>query len=76
VDIVRRELKIPSELAGFGFERLNGIAVQIVAPPFIAIVIQTWVSSGPVQQIELRIVGPGHPGGPAAVLGELSLPGF
>src|SRR5262249_15058019 len=57
VDIVRRELEIPLEFAGFGFERENRVAVQVVALAVVAIVVETGIAGRPVDEIELRIVG-------------------
>src|SRR5262249_48086110 len=61
VNVVRSELEMPSELSGFGFERKNGIAVQVVALPLVPVVVETGIARRPVQEVELRIVGPRHP---------------
>ena len=68
VDIVRRELVMPFQLAGVGVERDDRIGVEVVAWPLRAVVVGAGVADAPIRQVELRIVGAGHPDRAAAVL--------
>ena len=76
MDVVRCELEIPFELAGLRFERQDRVGVEIVALAIVAVVIETGIAGRPVHEIELRIVRARHPGGAAAMLRLLALPGF
>ena len=76
VEVVRRELKVPAQLAGVGIKRDQRAGVQIVAFACVAIVIGTGISGSPVDDVEGGIVCAGNPGRRAARLPTLALPGF
>ena len=79
VDVVRRELEVPLQLAGVGVEGHHRVGVEVVALPHRAVVVRAGVAGAPVQEVQLRVVGAGHPGrrpagapgvaGPGAVVG-------
>ena len=73
VDVVRRELVVPSKRARVGVERDHRGGVEVVARPLRAGVIGTDIAHAPVGEIELRIVGAGQPDRSAAVLPGLGI---
>ena len=73
---MRRELVIPLELAGLGFERQDRIGVEIVAFALAAVEIGTGIADRPEHGVERRVVGAGHPGRAGAMLDVFALPGF
>ena len=75
VQIVRRELVVPLQLAGRGIERQHGIGIQIVALALVAVEIRTGIADGPEQRVGFGIVGAGEPGRRAAVLDGAAHPG-
>ena len=50
VQVVRRELEMPLQFARVRVEREDGIRVQVVALPLVAVVVGTGIASRPVQQ--------------------------
>ena len=64
---MRRELKMPFELAGVGIEREDAIGVEVVARTNGAVEIRGRIAGAPLQSVEPRVIGAGHPGGAAAV---------
>ena len=62
---MRRELEVPHELSGRGPEGDDGVRVQVVAGPPVAVQVGTGVAGGPVEQIEPGVVAAGQPGGAA-----------
>ena len=70
VRVVRRRLEAPGQRAGVGIERDDGAGPAVVAGPHLAVEHRGRVAGADVEQIELRIVGAGHPhlaaGGAAA----------
>src|SRR5262249_57828778 len=74
--VVRCELVMPLELAGVRIERDYGGAVEVVALALVAVIVGAWVTGGPVQQLDLGVVGSGEPGGGAAVLDRPAHPGL
>ena len=69
-------LEIPFELAGIGIERDEGVGVEIGAHAIAAVEIRRGIAGAPVDQIEVRIVGAGVPGGTAAQLPGIARPCF
>src|SRR5215471_21160554 len=61
VHVVRRELKMPSELTVIGINRQYRVGEEIVALARPAIVVGAWISRPPVQQVQERIVRSGYP---------------
>ena len=67
---------MPLELARVGIQRHDGVAVEIVSGPRIAIEIRTGVARPPVGQVERRIVRSRGPHRPSTVLPRISRPGI
>ncbi len=67
VEIEWSELEIPLEFAGVRIEGEDGIGIEIVAFAAGAVVGGRRIAGGPVEKVELWIVGAGDPGGSAAV---------
>ena len=44
VNVMRRELIMPPQLAGVGIDRQQGTGVEIVAVPIVAVVIGIWIA--------------------------------
>ncbi len=74
--IVRRELEIPLQSAGFRVERDDGIGIKIVALPLSVVEVRAGIADSPVRQVELGIVGPGDPHGCSPVRPGISAPAF
>ena len=74
VDVVRCELEVPLHLPGVGVERHHRVGVEVVAHAHGAVVVGSWVSSAPVDQIQLGVVGAGHPGGRPAPAPRIARP--
>ena len=74
--IVRGELVMPLELAGFAVERQDAVGIQIIAGARIAVVLLARIAGGPVDGIELGVVAAGEPRGSAAVGDLRALPRF
>ena len=72
--VVRRELEMPLELTGVGVERDDRFAVEVVAGAAIAVPVGTRIADAPVGQIEIGIVGAGHPDRAAAGLPRIAGP--
>ncbi len=70
MNIVRRELVIPFELAGLRIQRQNAIGIEVVALALVAIEIGTRIAHRPINRVELRIVSAGHPGRAAPCIHE------
>ena len=66
-DVVRDRLEVPLQLAGVGAERDDAVRVQVGAPPVAAVEVGRGVAGAPVDQVQLRVVRAGHPGGAPAV---------
>ena len=73
-DVVRRVLEEPLQPARLRVEGQHGVGVEVVAPPLAAVVVRARIAGRPVERVELGVVGPGEPGGGAAVLDVLALP--
>src|SRR5258708_521854 len=73
---MRRELVIPSQLSGGRIERHHGGSVEIVAFAFVAVVVWTRITSRPVKQFGLGVVGASEPSGAATMLERTARPGF
>ena len=76
LQIVRRVLKVPLQLAGRGVKRQHRVRVQVVALPLPPVVVGARVAGGPVQRVKIGVVGAGEPRGRAAVLDVLAAPGL
>ena len=50
VGVVRRELIVPAQPAGVGVERDEGIRVEVVSQPVVAVVVGVRVAGAPVEQ--------------------------
>ena len=74
VQVVRRELEVPLQLAGVRIEREDRVRVEVVALALVAVVVGTRIAGRPVEQARFGIVGAGQPGGGAAVLDRLADP--
>ena len=66
VDIVRRELVVPLQLAGIGVKSHERTRVEIVSFAIVAIVVGIGIAGAVVNKVERRIVAPRHPGGSTA----------
>ena len=64
---MRRELKVPLQFAGVRVKRQNAGSIEIVAGPRITHKIGRCVAGGPIDGVEFRIIGSGHPGRATAV---------
>src|SRR5438132_7253900 len=73
---MRSKLEMPLQLARVERERHYARRVQIVAGAHVAVPSRTRVAGSPVDQIQLRVVGAGDPGGAAASLPGVACPGF
>src|SRR5436305_4516465 len=74
--VVRSGLVVPLQFAGLGFESEDAIGVKIVAHPLIAVIVFTWISGLPKNQVGLRIVDTCEPCDSTAMLNALPFPGF
>src|SRR5262249_26947947 len=75
VDVVRRELEVPADLAGVCVDRDQGAAVKVVALPAFAVIVGTRVAGAIEQQVLLGVVGTGGPDARSADLPRVALPG-
>ena len=55
-------------------ERQDGVGVEVVARPVVGVPVRRGVAGGPVQELQVRIVGAGEPRGAAAGLPPVALP--
>src|SRR5579859_112590 len=76
VRIVRRELKIPAQLAGVGVESDERAGVKIVAGANVAIPVGAGIPDAPVHKLEFRIVRAGDPSRAAAGSPGIARPAF
>ena len=74
--VMRRELKIPLDLARVGVEGEEAVRIQVVAGPEVSVPIRRRVAGRPIQKIEVRIVGTRQPCRAAARLPTVSAPGI
>ncbi len=74
--IVRRELEVPLQGAGFGVERDHGAGIQVVAGPDVAVPVGRRIADRPVEEVELRVERTGQPGRTATGLPGVILPGL
>src|SRR5262249_42719546 len=74
IEIVRRELKIPFELASSRIEGQQAIGVEVIARPWVSIKIGCRIARAPENGVELGIKSTRHPSGPAAELVALAGP--
>ena len=51
LQVVRRELVVPFEIAGFGVERENAIGVEVVAGTVAVVAIGPGIAGGPVKGV-------------------------
>src|ERR671926_1095938 len=73
--IVRRVLKVRADLARVDVDRHPGIGVQVVALADAAVEVRTGVAGPEVQQVQLGVIGAGHPAVGAAPRPRLALGG-
>src|SRR6266853_966642 len=76
IDVVRRELKMPPELAGVAIQSDQRTGIEIVALAPVAVVVGPGIAGSPIHKVELGIVGAGDPRRRAARLPTLALPRF
>src|SRR5262245_3908824 len=76
VHVVRRELKVPAQAAEVRVESHDGAGVEIVASAVVAVVVGPGIAGAPVDKIEIRVVRAGNPGGAAAGLPAVPVPGL
>ena len=75
--IVRRRLVVPSELSGIWIDGDDGGRVKVGAFAALAGEDGIWISGTPINEIEIGVVGAGHPGHAAAVFHGIGVgPGF
>src|SRR4029450_9402644 len=74
VQVVRRELVMPSELPCVGIDRDDRGGVEIVTLAVVAEIAGRRIADAPVNQIRLGVVAPGHPRR-AATARQLFFPG-
>src|ERR1700743_286467 len=65
--IVGGGLKPPDKLSGLWIERDDGTGPKIIATPRATSMNWVWISGCPIQQVEVRVVSPGHPGHSASM---------
>src|ERR1700751_501314 len=73
---MRSELEVPFQFSGVRIERNDAIGVEIVARAYGAIEIRRRIAGAPVQRVQIRIVGPGHPSRAATALIGFPWPAF
>jgi hypothetical protein len=66
---------VPFPRAGVRVNREERAGIEVVSLPIPSIEVGPWIARRPVEQVQLRIVGPAEPGGRAAPF-ELSRPRF
>src|SRR5260370_22063815 len=78
VHVVWRRLKIPSQFPRIRIQSHDGAGVEIVAFPALANEHGIGIARAPIEKIELRVVGSGHPSHAAAVEESVAVlgPGF
>src|SRR6266478_8297337 len=64
--VVRRELKIPFELAGVRIEGKQAIGVEVVAQARTSIEVGRRITGAPEDGVQFRVKRTGHPGGATA----------
>src|SRR5579864_1443342 len=67
VQIVRRELEVPFQFARIGVESQHASRIKIVAGAGVSHKVRRRITGCPIQSIEFRIIGTGHPGRPTSV---------
>ncbi len=67
---------MPFQFPGLAVQRENAIRVKIVAEAIIAVVLFRRIPCRPIHDVQYRIIGSDEPGGRAAVVDVLALPGF
>src|SRR2546426_10854897 len=67
---------MPLELPRIGVDRDCRIRVQVVALAIVAVPVRRGIACAPDDQVELGIVGTGHPGWRATVLPFVGWPGL
>jgi len=75
VQIVRRELVVPPELAGLQIEGQVAIRIKVGAQTLVAIRIRMRVTHGPVEDIGVRVGAAAEPRGAAPQRQGRALPG-
>ena len=76
MQIVRRELKIPFELAAVGVQRDNRLGIKVVSSSRLAVEVRRRVPDAPVEQVQFGIEAPREPRRSAAGLPRIAGPGF
>src|SRR5258708_23869629 len=67
IQVVRRELEIPLQLSCVRIQGQEASCIKVVAGAGISHKIGSGITGGPVNGVELGIVGTGHPGGSPAM---------
>ena len=68
MDVVRRELKVPPDLAGVGVERNHRRGVEVVPFAHLAEVVGAGVARSIEHEVLFGVIGTGHPDRSAAAL--------
>src|SRR5260370_32260150 len=76
VDVVRRELKMPAELAGVAIQAHQRTGIEVVAPTSVAVVVGSRIAGSPIDQVEYGVLRAGDPRRRAAGLPTLAPPRF
>src|SRR3954471_14236120 len=76
VNIVGRELVVPSQLPGFCVQRYYAGRVKVVTLAFITDIVRAGIPRAPIDEIEARVIRTRGPGRSATVLQRLTNPGF
>ena len=74
--VVGRVLEVPLHLAGVRVQGQHRTGEQVVAGAQVTVPVRGRIAGGPVKQVELGVEGAGQPGGAAAGLPGITLPGF
>ena len=65
---------MPFQFSGVGVERDEAIGVQVIAGADRAVKIRRRIARAPVENVEFRVVRPGHPSGATSALIHASRP--
>src|SRR5690349_20434123 len=72
---MRGELEMPLLLSGTGIESQQRTGVEVVSTPVDPVEIRPGITGGPVNRIQVGIIGTGQPCRAASILDQLA-PGF
>src|ERR1017187_5329077 len=69
-------LEVPLQPAGVGVERQQAAGVEVVTRADAAVIVGRGIASPPIQSVESRIIGAGHPRRSTAVQIRVAWPAF